>query len=234
MNWLSRNWQLLNANTIGFDSYWHIAVQNKAAMHDTKRLIKSYVNGKVLDIGAGKLAWRSALSPYLSSYTSADFAKEHADLDLIFDATKTFPLSSESFDSLFCYSVLEHTPKPWNVVPELYRVLKPGGCAILSVPFIFYLHGAPYDYYRFTKYGISNLVEEAGFVVDKQVLSGGIFHFLLNAPSVVFSALLYSLRLDFCIPFITSALTFCARVLDNLFDPSGMFAMNIILVLRKK
>jgi SAM-dependent methyltransferase len=231
---LTRAWQSLNQKTIGKDAYWHIAVQNEAALRDTLPIIKSFVKGVTLDLGAGKLAWRKSLMGSAKTYYSADVTQEHPDLDTLFDVTKPFPLESESFDTVFCYSVLEHTPKPGVVLPEIHRILKPGGSAIISVPFVFYLHGEPYDYFRFTKYGVKQLAKEAGFSIESMVMNGGIFHFLLNMPSIVLSSILFSLHCIWLIFPLTHFLCVCARILDRAFDPQGRFTMNIIAVLKKK
>ena len=231
---LTRAWQSLNQTTIGNDAYWHIAVQNEAALRDTLPLIRSFVKGITLDLGAVKLAWRASLLSSAKTYHSADFTPEHPDLDMLFDVTRPFPLESETFDSVFCYSVLEHTRKPWLVLPEIHRILKPGGIAVISVPFVFYLHGEPHDYFRFSKYGVAHLAREAGFSIETMTMNGGIFHFLMNMPSIVLSSILFSLH---CAPLIhplTRLLCQCAHMLDRAFDPQGRFTMNIIAVLKKK
>jgi SAM-dependent methyltransferase len=44
------------------------------------------------------------------------------------------PLPTDSFDAIICNHVLEHIPEDYRAMAELYRVLKPGGWAILQVP----------------------------------------------------------------------------------------------------
>jgi len=234
MGWLTRQWQRLNDATIGADSYWSIAVQNASIFADTRPLITNHIRGKTLDIGAGNLAWRKILSAQASSYLSSDFTVTRNGINCVFDVTKPFPLADNSLDSLFCHSVLEHTKKPWEAFGELYRILKSEGTLVLSVPFLFYLHGAPHDYFRFTKFGIVMLAADAGFSVDKVTLSGGIFSLIFNLPSVVVSTVLFSIGCRAFIPLATGLLTRCAKILDNAFDPQRLFALNIVLVLRKQ
>jgi SAM-dependent methyltransferase len=197
-------------------------------------LIKLFVKGQTLDLGAGKLAWSHLITQYARKYISADYIKEHNDLRMIMDATKPFPIKDTTFDTVFCYSVLEHTSAPWMILPEIFRILKPEGHVILSVPFVFYLHGAPHDYFRFSKYGISKLSKDAGFLIERTIMNGGIFHFILNMPSVVISTLLYFLKLSFLIRPVTCLLLKIAQVFDRLFDPDCLFTMNVILVLKKE
>lgn len=230
---LQRFWQKLNDNTIGSESYWTIAVQNYSIYRDTRTLIEKYIKGRVLDIGAGSLAWKNLLCISATHYTCSDFSRTHKDLDCIFDVTKPFPVTDRSFDSLFCHSVLEHTPEPWKAFDEFHRILKNDGILILSVPFIFYVHGAPYDFFRFTKYGVVDLAKKAGFTVEKLVPSGGIVQFILNIPSVILSTLLFAVKLHCFIKPVTLLLSGVSSLLDRLCDRHNLFPMNIVVVLRK-
>ncbi len=73
----------------------------------------------------------------------------------------------ESYDVALCTQVLEHVPDPLAVLGELRRILKPGGTLYLSAPFFFAEHMQPYDYYRYTQFGLRWLLEQAGFEVCK-------------------------------------------------------------------
>lgn len=44
------------------------------------------------------------------------------------------PLQSNTFDAAICVHVLEHVQEDQKAIQELYRVLKPGGWAVVSVP----------------------------------------------------------------------------------------------------
>lgn len=44
------------------------------------------------------------------------------------------PFADNTFDHVVNTEVIEHTPAPMQVIPELYRVLKPGGVLVLTVP----------------------------------------------------------------------------------------------------
>jgi ubiquinone/menaquinone biosynthesis C-methylase UbiE len=70
-----------------------------------------------------------------------------------------------SFDSVVCTQVLEHVSDPRKVLDEIFRVLRPGGKALLSVPQCNELHEEPADFYRYTRFGIRALAERCGFEV---------------------------------------------------------------------
>lgn len=57
---------------------------------------------------------------------------------------------SECADVLVLDQVLEHTETPWIVPANLYRMLRPGGLAVVTTPFMFPLHYCPIDGWRFT------------------------------------------------------------------------------------
>jgi SAM-dependent methyltransferase len=63
--------------------------------------------------------------------------------------------------------VLEHVPDPESVLRELFRALKPCGHLWMTVPFFFAEHMEPYDYYRYTQYGLLHLLNRAGFKVER-------------------------------------------------------------------
>lgn len=64
----------------------------------------------------------------------------------------SFP--SETFDAVIIMEVLEHVPEPHRAALEIHRLLKPGGRLIASTPFLFPIHDRPYDYFRYTRYGL--------------------------------------------------------------------------------
>src|SRR5208337_4573557 len=74
---LAQAWRRLNTNTVGTDGYWWIGLQNAAFYRDMAPLIAGHARGRTLDVGAGRLAWRSLLMQHVASYFSGDAIKEH-------------------------------------------------------------------------------------------------------------------------------------------------------------
>ena len=64
-------------------------------------------------------------------YTTTDLFSPLADVkaDIC-----NLPFEDNQYDVLFCNHVLEHIPDDTKAMQELYRVLKPGGMAILQIP----------------------------------------------------------------------------------------------------
>ena len=67
-------------------------------------------------------------------------------------------IRSAAFEIILCTEVLEHLPEPQAAVDEMFRVLEPGGLLLLTTRFLFPIHDAPHDYFRFTKYGLRHLL----------------------------------------------------------------------------
>jgi SAM-dependent methyltransferase len=67
-------------------------------------------------------------------------------------------IADASFDVVLCTEVLEHLPEPQKAIDEIFRVLRPGGTLLLTTRFLFPIHDAPHDYFRFTKYGLRHLL----------------------------------------------------------------------------
>jgi SAM-dependent methyltransferase len=70
-------------------------------------------------------------------------------------------------DVVFCEQVLEHLPNPWRAAANLRELVRPGGLAIVSVPFLIRIHREPGDYWRFSEDGLRTLLEGSGFIVER-------------------------------------------------------------------
>jgi SAM-dependent methyltransferase len=134
----------------------------------------------LLDAGAGE-CWYKDRFPHLK-YFSVDFGLgkgswDYTGLDVVANLLK-LPFKDNSFDAVLCTQVLEHINLPGDFVKELYRVLKPGGNLYLTAPQGFKEHQLPYDFFRYTSYGLRFLFEQAGFDIEYINPMGGFFFFL--------------------------------------------------------
>ena len=89
---------------------------------------------------------------------------------------ESIPFEEESFDGILNVAVLEHVRRPWVVVRELQRILKKGGVLLCVVPFFQPIHYVPTDYYRFTPEGITSLLEDAGFCIERSWATHTMWH----------------------------------------------------------
>lgn len=125
-------------------------------------LLKSsqYAHGKLLDVGCGKMPYKSIFLPNVSKYVGIDKNSEEADIKNDFLKTD---IPDKSFDTVLCTQVLEHAPEPQKLLSKIYKILKKNGILILTVPFTGYLHEVPHDYFRYTKFGLQFMLKNANF-----------------------------------------------------------------------
>lgn len=152
-------------------------------IHDNalEEALKNYAQGILLDIGCGVKPYRALTLQYVTWHLGLDHLESFhpkSQIDIFATAYKT-GLSDDSVDTILCTFVLEHLEQPQVAMDEFYRIIKPGGCVILSAPLYWHLHEQPRDFYRYTKFGFSFLLSEAKFeVLQIKPLAGFIVTFV--------------------------------------------------------
>lgn len=125
--------------------------------------------GPLLDVGCGSKPYRSLFVP--GAYVGLDIdtpeTRRHAVADAYYDGGR-FPFDDASFRGVLCNQVLEHVFNPDEFVEEIRRVLSPGGRLLLTVPFVWDEHEQPYDYARYSSFGLKALLQRHGFTVLRQ------------------------------------------------------------------
>jgi SAM-dependent methyltransferase len=120
--------------------------------------------GRVLDAGAGNGLYRHCFDHV--EYEAADFeavpGKEYASNHYVCDLA-AIPVGDDRYDLVLFSQVLEHLPEPLAVLNELRRVLKPGARIFASAPLFYEEHEQPFDFYRYTQFGLRHLFDAAGF-----------------------------------------------------------------------
>jgi len=132
-----------------------------------ERAMNEFLAGRVLDIGCGTKRKKLLAGPQITEYLGADHAESKhglAEVDIVSSAYE-IPVPAESFDGVLCTAVLEHLEEPAAALREAFRLLRPGGHAIYTVPFFWHLHEDPRDFYRYTEYGLRHLFGAAGFEI---------------------------------------------------------------------
>ena len=120
---------------------------------------------KLLDYGCADAPYRGLL-PEGVDYVGADLAgNPHA--QVVLDPDGAVPVGDAEFDVVLSTQVLEHVEDPQSYLRESSRVLRPGGRLALSTHGIMYYHRDPVDHWRWTRTGLTKIVEEAGFRVER-------------------------------------------------------------------
>jgi SAM-dependent methyltransferase len=148
-------------------------LHHKFLFADIKYAIAQYATGQVLDMGCGNKPYLPLFAQKSTGYTGTDIAQSSAQcVDIICSCTDV-PLPNEGFDTVFTTQVLEHVADHQQMLREAFRMLKPGGKIILTAPMYWEHHEEPYDFFRFTRYGMAHLFSDAGFKVLEIKANGG-------------------------------------------------------------
>jgi SAM-dependent methyltransferase len=130
-----------------------------------------HLGGRLLDLGAGNQPFRPWYGPLVEQVVAIDVAPAPG-LDVL-SLANPLPFRADSFDSILCTSVLEHVDSAEAAVAEIARVLKPGGRLLITVPFLYPTHEAPYDFWRTTHHGLRSVLNRHGLEVDDLAAQGG-------------------------------------------------------------
>ncbi|HYF10450.1 MAG TPA: class I SAM-dependent methyltransferase [Candidatus Paceibacterota bacterium] len=127
-----------------------------------RRILRRYLSrdSVMLELGCGRASLSLSLAPEIQRLVGVDISEsavrqaaasaEKQGLTntsfIIDDCTKL--ATEERFDFVWSQGLLEHFEDPVTVAREHYRVLKPGGTALLSVPYKYSYHTVWYTVAR--------------------------------------------------------------------------------------
>lgn len=122
----------------------------------------------IADIGGGRSPYYDRFADRCSSFTVVDVrdslpTDETRPISQKEGFAEDIPLDDNSMDIVLCNQVLEHVLDAERSTQEIFRILKPGGLFIGSVPHVSPVHLEPYDFRRFTEIGMEKLLKDHGF-----------------------------------------------------------------------
>jgi SAM-dependent methyltransferase len=149
----------------------------------------------ILEVGCGDASFTKELSHFSANVSAIDISSEQITVNqknhlginfLAHDLSAPLPFATNHFQAIWCSEVLEHLFDPAFALTEMYRVLKPEGVVLLTVPYhglvknVFIAlfkwdhHFDPeYPHIRFfTKNTLSRLCVKAGFKETHMITCG--------------------------------------------------------------
>lgn len=158
--------------------WWHVARRKLV-----RRLIRRFIGDvprdcTYLDLGCGTGVMLSEFGPHFAkamgtdlSATALGFARTRVEGPLLQSDARHLPLADNQFDLITCLDIVEHIREDLDCVRESYRICKPGGHLVVSVPALDFLWGehdeAVYHLRRYSWPCLRALLREAGFDVVK-------------------------------------------------------------------
>jgi SAM-dependent methyltransferase len=131
--------------------------------------MSTLIQGKILDVGCGQKPYQEIFSSseYIGLELDSPKNRANKNADYFYNGLH-FPFEDEEFNSVITNQVLEHVFNPTEFLAEINRVLKFQGTLLLTVPFVWDEHEQPFDYARYSSFGIRSLLEKHGFEVLEQ------------------------------------------------------------------
>ena len=165
------------SNTLGWGEGLHSRATFEFLME-----IRNFAAGKVvLDAGAGHKRFERFFSN--ATYRSVEHpsgiemkAMQGLTYDFIAELDGAPFAPADSFHAIYSHSVLEHIERPEIFFANALKMLSPGGRLYTHCPFMYLEHETPYDFNRFTRYGLKSRLEEAGFRILKLLPSSNAFY----------------------------------------------------------
>ena len=152
LNFFSHNWLAQKINNESFEHFSHL------------------IKGRTIDLGCGSSPFKEDILKFADEYIGVDWDNtlhDKSNVDITADLTQVFPFDDSYADTLLSFQNMEHLPEPIFFLSECSRILKSGGTLIITVPFMWHVHEDPYDFFRYTRYGLEYLFKKTGFIEIK-------------------------------------------------------------------
>ena len=143
----------------------------RSVMYINVKKYSDCVKGKTLDVGCGSKPYVH-LFKNVTDYIGMDIEQsghkhDHSHIDIFYDGKK-FPFEENSFDSLVFFEVMEHVFNLDIFLNQITSVVKPGGHCLITIPFLWGEHEQPYDYARYSSFGLKHLFDKNGLEIIHQ------------------------------------------------------------------
>lgn len=115
----------------------------------------------ICDFGCGQKPYKDFVAK-IHKYIGIDIDLANTEADIYADIHNV-PLEDNFADVCVSFFVLEHVSDPIKVLQEKFRILKPNGLMFMLVPLYWEEHEQPFDYFRFTRFGLKHMLGKAGF-----------------------------------------------------------------------
>jgi SAM-dependent methyltransferase len=163
------------------------AAPGNPLLDELKKRTAKMVSPNVLELGVKRLypdvkTKHDDWVPNAGQFLGTDI-EDGIDVDIVADVHKLSDVvGSEAFDVIISCSSFEHFKYPHLAAHELMRVLKIGGLLFIQTHQTYPVHGAPYDYFRFSREALAGLFgEQMGFKIIDTVYE---FPAAITTPAV--------------------------------------------------
>ena len=147
------------------------------------------------------------------------------------------PFDSVSVDGVICTQVLEHVPNARLIIMEISRIIKSNGELILTIPFVWEEHEIPFDFSRFSSYGITELLNSNEFEIQQIVKDTGSIEsiaillnvYIVNNLIPKIPGIGFIINILFCFP-----IQIIATLLQRILPDKNRLYLNLIVKAKKR
>lgn len=141
-------------------------------MREMKAILNDWPQTAVnlLDVGSFDVngSYRKMVEKRGWKYTGLDIAPGK-NVDVVTENPYRYPIADGAFDVVISGSTMEHVPAIWRWIPELARVLRPGGLLAIITHIHWELNHFPPDCWRILPDGMEFLFDEAGVLEEYDI-----------------------------------------------------------------
>lgn len=234
-DWLRRQWaSILREALTNAQNYRYLSPALYVQYEAVIPLMAKYLHGRVIDLGCGEMPFKRHLPSKVSEYHTIDLWPKAPQVTYIGDIQDMFMVPSEFYDGALLLEVLEHIPNPLQALSEVFRILKPNGVLIASAPHLSRIHDEPYDYFRFTIYGLLELFNRTGFNILEIYSKGGLCSFIGHQLCVIWLSVIWRVPvLKQLVLFMNKYFVRICIKADSYIDRSRRFSMGYVIAARK-
>lgn len=179
-NWVPTKLKFRRGRLIGNRDARELGIGSRLITDATARLYQQYIpihfRGRLIDLGCGKVPFYEAYRDYVDEVVCVDWPgtlHSNPHIDLFHDLNQPLPFQDAAFDTVLLSDVLEHIPEPQQLCQEISRILKPGGKCVMNSPFMYWIHEAPFDFHRYTRFALARLFDKVGMEAIVIEATGG-------------------------------------------------------------
>jgi SAM-dependent methyltransferase len=210
----------------------------RSGLHRGIRDLAAACHGRLLDFGCGHKPYQSVFN--VSEYIGLDIEKSghnhrKSNVDVFYDG-RHIPFPDDHFDTILASEVFEHVFNFNEIFPELLRVLKPGGRLLITVPFVWEEHEIPYDFARYTSFGLEHLMKTAGLDVLGRRKTTNYIETLAQMLNAYILQNLFPKNIVFRLlltPFVFAPISLIGLAFGRLLPDNQLFYHNNVLLLQK-
>jgi SAM-dependent methyltransferase len=197
-----------------------------------------YVSGKTLDVGCGIKPYKKFFNSneYIGIDVKTTLHNSENSIDIYYDG-KTIPFKNGKFDSIVSNQVLEHVFHPDLFLKEINRVLKVDGYLLITVPFTWDEHEKPFDFARYSSFGIKYLLNKYGFVIKFHNKTANDFSALAQLLNLYIYKVVYKknpLLKKIATLFLMTPVTIMGLLLNKVLPDNDDFYLDNVVVAVKK